>query len=235
MAKTKILVVDDEPNVCELIRIYLEREGFTALISHDGLAALNIIQQERPDLVVLDLMLPELDGWKVCEKLRAAGNRVPMIMLSAKGQEMDRILGLELGADDYVTKPFSPMELVARIKALLRRSGTQEEGTLRFEHLLIDKIRREVLLLTSQGQEAVQLTPKEFDLLWFLANNCGMAFSREQILDKVWGYDYFGDTRTVDAHIKRLRQKLQQTETSPQYIHTLWGVGYKFEEKIANV
>ena len=143
---------------------------------------------------------------------------------------MDRILGLELGADDYVRKPFSPMELVARIKALFRRLGTQEE-VLRFEHLTIDKTRREVLLTADGQQESVQLTPKEFELLWFLASNRGLAFSREQILDKVWGYDYFGDTRTVDAHIKRLRQKLQVTENSPQYIHTIWGVGYKFEEK----
>ncbi|HOB22212.1 MAG: response regulator transcription factor [Firmicutes bacterium] len=230
MTTTKILVVDDEPNVCELIRIYLEREGYDVIIAHDGETALSLIEQERPQLVVLDLMLPKLDGWKVCEKLRSRGNKIPIIMLSAKGEEMDRILGLELGADDYVTKPFSPMELVARIKALFRRLGTQEE-VLRFEHLTIDKTRREVLLTADGQQESVQLTPKEFELLWFLASNRGLAFSREQILDKVWGYDYFGDTRTVDAHIKRLRQKLQVTENSPQYIHTIWGVGYKFEEK----
>lgn len=231
MAKTKILVVDDEPNVCELVRIYLEREGFAVLIAHDGLAALSTIEAEQPDLIVLDLMLPGLDGWKVCEKLRSGGNKVPIIMPSAKGEEMDRILGLELGADDYVTKPFSPMELVARIRALLRRLGKQEEEVLKFQWLIVDKTRRQVLLGTSQEKEEIQLTPKEFDLLWFLANNSGLAFSREQILDKVWGYDYFGDARTVDAHIKRLRQKLQQTDTSPQYIHTIWGVGYKFEEK----
>lgn len=230
MTTTKILVVDDEPNVCELIRIYLEREGYDVIIAHDGETALSLIEQERPQLVILDLMLPKLDGWKVCEKLRSRGNKIPIIMLSAKGEEMDRILGLELGADDYVTKPFSPMELVARIKALFRRLGTQEE-VLRFEHLTIDKTRREVLLTADGQQESVQLTPKEFELLWFLASNRGLAFSREQILDKVWGYDYFGDTRTVDAHIKRLRQKLQVTENSPQYIHTIWGVGYKFEEK----
>ncbi len=230
MTTTKILVVDDEPNVCELIRIYLEREGYDVIIAHDGETALSLIEQERPQLVVLDLMLPKLDGWKVCEKLRSRGNKIPIIMLSAKGEEMDRILGLELGADDYVTKPFSPMELVARIKALFRRLGTQEE-VLRFEHLTIDKTRREVLLTADGQQESVQLTPKEFELLWFLASNRGLAFSREQILDKVWGYDYFGDTRTLDAHIKRLRQKLQVTENSPQYIHTIWGVGYKFEEK----
>ena len=230
MTTTKILVVDDEPNVCELIRIYLEREGYDVIIALDGETALSLIEQERPQLVVLDLMLPKLDGWKVCEKLRSRGNKIPIIMLSAKGEEMDRILGLELGADDYVTKPFSPMELVARIKALFRRLGTQEE-VLRFEHLTIDKTRREVLLTADGQQESVQLTPKEFELLWFLASNRGLAFSREQILDKVWGYDYFGDTRTVDAHIKRLRQKLQVTENSPQYIHTIWGVGYKFEEK----
>ena len=222
MTTTKILVVDDEPNVCELIRIYLEREGYDVIIAHDGETALSLIEQERPQLVVLDLMLPKLDGWKVCEKLRSRGNKIPIIMLSAKGEEMDRILGLELGADDYVTKPFSPMELVARIKALFRRLGTQEE-VLRFEHLTIDKTRREVLLTADGQQESVQLTPKEFELLWFLASNRGLAFSREQILDKVWGYDYFGDTRTVDAHIKRLRQKLQVTENSPQYIHTIWG------------
>lgn len=230
MEKIKILVVDDEPNVCELVRIYLEREGFGVLVAHDGLAALSTIEEERPDLVVLDLMLPGLDGWKVCEKLRSCGNKVPIIMLSAKGEEMDRILGLELGADDYVTKPFSPMELVARIRALLRRLGKQEEEILKFQSLIVDRTRRQVLLGGSQGKEEVQLTPKEFDLLWFMASNSGLAVSREQILDKVWGYDYFGDARTVDAHIKRLRQKLQN-ETSPQYIHTIWGVGYKFEEK----
>ncbi len=233
MVKTKILIVDDEPNVCELIRIYLEREGFAVLIAHDGLVALDLVARERPELVVLDLMLPGLDGWKVCEKLRSAGNKVPIIMLSAKGEEMDRILGLELGADDYVTKPFSPMELVARIRALLRRLDKQEEEVLKFEKLVVDKTRRQVSLLTEQGKIEVQLTPKEFDLLWFLASNNSLAFSREQILDKVWGYDYFGDTRTVDAHIKRLRQKLQHTDASPGYIHTIWGVGYKFEEKHA--
>ena len=233
MVKTKILIVDDEPNVCELIRIYLEREGFAVLIAHDGLVALDLVARERPELIVLDLMLPGLDGWKVCEKLRSAGNKVPIIMLSAKGEEMDRILGLELGADDYVTKPFSPMELVARIRALLRRLGKQEVEILKFEGLIVDKTRRQVSLITDQAKVEVQLTPKEFDLLWFLASNNSLAFSREQILDKVWGYDYFGDTRTVDAHIKRLRQKLQQTDASPQYIHTIWGVGYKFEEKHA--
>lgn len=225
----KVLVVDDEDNVCELVRLYMQKEGYQVLKAHDGLTGLKMVEEEKPDIIILDIMLPEMNGWDVCRKIRQTLD-VPIIMLTARSDEVDRIMGLEMGADDYVTKPFSPGELVARVRAILRRaSGMSKADTdfVRFNNLELYYEQRKVLF---KGKELV-LTPKEFDLLWFLASNPGYVFSREQILEKVWGYDFFGDGRTVDAHIKRLRRKLDDDPDNPSYIHTVWGVGYKFEEK----
>jgi len=225
--RMKVLVVDDEANVRRLVRLYLEKEGFSVIEAACGRSAMKMVDEENPDFIILDIMLPEVDGWEVCRRVRKERD-TPILMLTAKGEEIDKITGLDIGADDYVTKPFSPGELVARIKAITRRAGQSEGGgtVLEFEHLQIRQDHRRVEL---DGSE-IRLRPKEFDLLWFLASNSGAVFSREQILERVWGYDFFGDMRTVDAHVKRLRHKLHR-ETGPEYIHTVWGVGYKFEEK----
>ncbi len=225
----KILVIDDEDNVCEVVRLYLTKEGYDVLKAHDGLEGLQKVKKEKPDFIILDIMLPEMSGWEVCRRIRETYD-VPIIMLTAKGDEVDRIMGLEMGADDYITKPFSPGELVARVRAILRRAqgdAKLENEQLMFRNLHIDSSKRKALF----NNKELILTPKEFDLLWFLANNPGRVFNREEILEKVWGYEYFGDGRTVDAHIKRLRKKLEDNPDSPQFIHTIWGVGYKFEEK----
>lgn len=209
----KILLVDDDEKIREILRAYLQRDGYGVEEVADGEEALTAFDHTRPDLVILDLMLPGLDGWEVCKRIRAK-SRVPIIMLTARGEEFDKVLGLELGADDYVSKPFSPRELTARVKAVLRRTdaGPSPEETLRFPDLEIDRASRRAFY---NGKE-VFLTPKEFDLLWFLASNPGRVFSREQLLEKVWGYDYFGDTRTVDTHIKRLREKLGSKAEPPR-------------------
>ncbi|BAF60866.1 response regulator [Pelotomaculum thermopropionicum SI] len=225
MASNTILVVDDEELVQDLIRLYLEKEGFRVEVARDGEEALAKLGFANPDLVILDIMLPKMDGWAVCREIRKT-MATPIIMLTAKGEEFDRVLGLELGADDYVCKPFSPIELVARIKAVLRRArgGRDSPKVLSFPGLVVDYSGHRVEV---DGRE-VALAPKEFELLWFLASHPGQLYSREQLLKNVWAYDYLGDTRTVDTHIKRLREKLE-AGSEKRYIRTVWGRGYKFE------
>ncbi|MBE3586371.1 response regulator transcription factor [Desulfofundulus thermocisternus] len=223
----KILVADDEVKIRELVRLYLEREGFAVVEAADGAAALDYLAREHFDLVILDLMMPSTDGWTVCREMRKRDNPVPIIMLTARGDEIDRVLGLEMGADDYVVKPFSPRELVARVKAVLRRygGGKNEPEVLVYDGLTIDPLSHRVEV---NGQ-VVNLTPKEYDLLYTMALSPGRVFTREQLLEKVWGYDFFGEGRTVDTHITRLREKLSRVPGAPQCIVTVWGVGYKFE------
>jgi len=228
VAKGQVLIADDDPNVLELLSLYLVKEGYEVLTALNGAEALRQTREAKPDLLILDVMMPKLDGWEVCRAVREE-SFVPIIMLTAKGEDYDRILGLELGADDYVVKPFNPVEVVARVKAILRRVSRAEDKAkvIDFPGLHIDVARHEVLL---DGQ-LVALTPKEFDLLVFLAEKPGWAYTREQILSQVWGYDFVGDGRTVDAHIKRLRQKLASAEPKSWSIATVWGVGYKFDEQ----
>lgn len=227
----KVLVVDDEPQILEVVSKYLAREGFQTATASDGQAALTSFPAFKPDLIILDLMLPRVDGLEVFRRLRAV-SAVPVIMLTAKGEETDRIVGLELGADDYVIKPFSPRELVARVKAVLRRAATGSpletgERTLIRGGLRIDPRARTVRV----ADRAVELTTKEFDLLWFLASHPGQVFTRTQLLDNVWGYEYYGDSSTVTVHIRRLREKLETDPANPRYLSTVWGVGYKFESE----
>lgn len=218
----KILLADDEVNICEVVQLYLEKEGFTVFTACDGEQALDIESRERPDLLLLDIMLPKISGWDICRRIE---RRVPIIFLTAKGAEEDKITGFSLGADDYITKPFSPRELVARVKAVLRRSGlmTSECDTLNFSGLSINLANQSVLV----EDRPIALTPKEIELLAFISRHPNIAFTRDQLLVNVWGYDFDGDDRTVDATIKRLRQKLSNSQYS--YIHTVWGIGYKFE------
>ena len=223
----KILVVEDDTNIAELLRLYLEREGYMTAIAHDGERGLAEFERSRPELVLLDIMLPKLDGWGVLRKIRAQAD-TPVIMLTAKGETFDKVSGLEMGADDYIVKPFDVKEVVARIRAVLRRYGTSEgEGTKRrlvFDKLIIDM---ESFVLTVDGKP-VDIPPKEMELLYHLALSPNRVYTRNQLLDEVWGFDYFGDSRTVDVHIKRLREKLENV--SPEWsLKTVWGVGYKFE------
>lgn len=233
MKKTRVLVVDDEQRIREVVRIYLEKEGFGVGEAADGQEALNSIAAGKWDLIVLDIMMPGVDGWAVCKEIRKT-TATPIIMLTARDDEMDRVLGLELGADDYVVKPFSPRELVARVKAVLRRSqGTRQDAAdgkqvvLNHPGLSIDPQSRLVLV---NGQ-SVNLTPKEYELLYQMAKSPNRTYTREELLEAIWGYDYFGDTRTVDTHVNRLRDKLTKTSGGNPYIATVWGVGYKFEVK----
>ncbi len=222
MAGERILVVDDEPNIVELARMYLEKEGYRVESASDGATALEQIQTHEPALIVLDLMLPEVDGFEVCRRTRAKSD-VPIIMLTARDEDVDKIVGLELGADDYLTKPFNPRELVARVKAILRRSERSvrpNEQPLHLADLTIDPARREV----SVAGEPIALRAKEFDLLQAFAENKGIVLTREQLLNKVWGYDFYGETRTVDVHVAHLRKRLKGSRVS---IETLTGVGYK--------
>ena len=222
----KILIVDDESNIVELIRLYLENEGFTAVSARDGNEALSKFKSEAPDLIILDIMIPEPDGWQVCREIRRSSN-VPIIMLTAKSETFDKVLGLELGADDYLTKPFEAKELVARVKAVLRRSDTKEseqKKEISYTNLTVNIENYE---LTICGN-IIEVPPKELELLYFLASNPNRVYTREQLLEEVWGFDYFGDSRTVDVHIKRLREKLEGVEGNWQ-LKTVWGVGYKFE------
>jgi DNA-binding response OmpR family regulator len=219
-----ILIVDDEQRIIDLAQMYLEQEGYTVDSATDGSAAYHKIMQEQPGLVVLDLMLPGMDGWEICRKVRAESD-VPIIMLTARSDDIDKIVGLELGADDYLTKPFNPRELVARIKAILRRGGERrnvdsESATISLGNLSIDPQRR----IIQVNDHKIDLRMKEFDLLWTLARDPGLVFSREKLLEIVWGYDFAGETRTVDVHIAHLRHKLE--EMTPT-IETVWGVGYK--------
>lgn len=228
MAKRKILIVDDNPKIVELVRLYLEKDGYRVFVAYDGLEALEVARQKQPDLIVLDLLLPGMDGLDVCRILRAE-SEVPIIMLTAKSTEEDKLVGLELGADDYLTKPFSPRELVARIRAVLRRVGkeaAQGPAELRFADLLIDRRSHEVQV---RG-EPVHLTPTEFRLLEVLAREPGRAFTRLELLDRVFGYDFEGFERTVDVHIKNLRKKIELDPKKPTHIKTVYGVGYKFNE-----
>jgi DNA-binding response OmpR family regulator len=228
MAKYKILVVDDDRNIVDLVRLYLERDGYQVLVAYDGLEALRLARQRRPDLIVLDLLLPEVDGLDVCRILQTE-SKVPIIMLTAKTTEEDKLIGLELGADDYVTKPFSPRELVARVRAVLRRVGQeapQGPAEMHFADLVIDRRSHEVRV----RDEVVNLTPTEFRLLEVLAEEPGRAFTRLELLDRVFGYDFVGFERTVDVHVKNLRKKIEPDPKQPTYIQTVYGVGYKFSE-----
>ena len=223
MADETILVVDDEANIRDLARLYLEQEGYQVVTANDGRQALDTVQQTVPALMVLDLMLPEMDGWEVCRQIRAKSS-LPILMLTARTDDIDKIVGLELGADDYLTKPFNPRELVARVRAILRRANTAEpvpeSQTKQLGNVTIDPAGREVAV----ANERVNLRAKEFDLLWTLINHPNMVLSREQLLDKVWGYDYYGETRTVDVHIAHLRDKMGASDLQ---IETVWGKGYK--------
>lgn len=221
-----VLIVDDEKNICELIRLYLEKEGFKTVTAYDGEEAVKIFKSVSPDIVLLDVMMPKKDGWQVCRELRSQSN-VPIIMLTAKGETIDKVLGLEFGADDYVVKPFDSNELVARIKAVLRRyeiGGTKEEDNeISYDGLKINQTTYEVFI----DGKLVEMPPKEFELLFYLAKNPNKVFTRNQLLDEVWGYEFFGDSRTVDVHIKRIREKIEKTEHSWK-LKTIWSVGYKF-------
>jgi len=221
MSKDTVLVVDDERNIVDLARLYLEQEGFQVETAGDGAKALAMIERQMPALIVLDLMLPGVDGWEVCRRVRATSD-VPILMLTARDDDIDKIVGLELGADDYMTKPFNPRELVARVKAILRRSTrpASSDKPLQVADLVIDPGRREV---TVRGRP-VELRSKEFDLLLALAEHRGLVLSREQLLDLVWGFDFYGQTRTVDVHVAHLRHKLGDSSAK---IETVWGVGYK--------
>lgn len=224
----KILVVDDDYNICDLIRMYLEKEGFEAELAYDGKSALEKFKTAAPSLIVLDIMLPGMDGWEVCRQIRKVSN-VPIIMLSAKGETFDKVLGLELGADDYMVKPFETRELVARIRAVLRRSegaATEEEREVIYPNLSVNLSTYELKL----SGKTVDIPPKELELLYYLAKNPNRVFTREQLLDEIWGYDFFGDSRTVDVHVKRLREKIEPHEQNWS-LKTVWGVGYKFEVK----
>ncbi len=224
----KILVIEDEENIIDLIKLYLSNEGFQVEGVSDGGKALEAFELFKPSLIILDIMLPGVDGWEICREIRKS-SPVPIIMLTAKETEVDKVLGLELGADDYITKPFSPRELIARVRAVLRRSQApiEEKEKLQFQDLTIDLKRREVC----RANEVITLTAKEFDLLKFLASSPGVVFSRDRLLEKVWGYEFYGDLRTVDVHIRHLREKLKDDVENPSFIETIWGVGYKFKGK----
>lgn len=229
MSNEKVLVVDDDNNICELLRLYLEKEGFSVTIANDGMTAVKTFAQIQPDITLLDIMLPELDGWQVCREVRKYSNK-PIIMLTAKGETFDKVLGLELGADDYVTKPFDTKEVVARIKAVLRRSvaATNDENVkiVKYDKLSINLTNYELIV---DGKK-VDAPPKEMELLYHLASNPDRVFTRDQLLDEVWGFDYYGDSRTVDVHIKRIREKLANVSDKWE-LATVWSVGYKFETK----
>jgi len=228
MPMLKILLVDDDPNIRQLVNLYLEKEGFEVTMAARGDEALKLFKESPPSLILLDIMLPGMDGWQVCREVRKVSN-IPIIMLTAKDETFDKVLGLELGADDYVAKPFDMKELVARIKAVSRRfqAADTPDRELAFPGLTVNIDQYTVKFM---GRE-LEMPPKELELLHFLASHPGMVFTREQLLEQVWGYDYFGDSRTVDVHVKRLREKLGEGESLGWMIKTVWGVGYKFEVK----
>ena len=228
MANEKIMIVDDDANICDLLRMYLEKEGFTTVIANDGLQAVDMFPKENPNLILLDIMLPGLDGWQVCRKIRAAST-CPIIMVTAKGETFDKVLGLELGADDYIVKPFDTKEVIARIKAVLRRAATQINSTQKEVHYDKLSINLTNYELKVDGK-LVNTPPKELELIYHLASNPNRVFTRDQLLDEVWGFDYYGDSRTVDVHVKRLREKLEGVSDKWE-LKTVWSVGYKFETK----
>ncbi len=229
MENKKILIVDDDENICELLRLYLQKDGFNTVVANNGEKAISLVQIEKPDLVLLDIMMPVLDGWQVCREIRKTSD-VPIIMLTAKSETFDKVLGLELGADDYVTKPFDSKEVVARIKAVLRRTGENEKNDktkeVRFDKLVINITNYELIVNDVQ----IDTPPKELELIYHLASNPNRVYTRDQLLDEVWGFDYYGDSRTVDVHVKRLREKLEGI-SEKWSLKTVWGVGYKFEVK----
>ena len=226
--KPVIMIVDDDPNIAQLVRLYLEKDGYPTVVSSRGDEAMELFRQNPPGLMILDIMLPGMDGWQVCRAVRQI-SQIPIIMLTAKDETFDKVLGLELGADDYMTKPFEGKELLARVKAVLRRtsSGASEKDTLSFPGLTVSLDKYEVYY---QGNP-VEMPPKELEVLYFLAAHQNRVFTREQLLEQVWGFDFFGDSRTVDVHIKRLREKLPGCENLGWSIRTVWSVGYKFEVK----
>ncbi len=226
MQKEKIFIVDDEKNICDLLRMYLEKEGYAVAMAHNGVDAVSMFSSENPDLVLLDVMLPGLDGWQVCREIRKVSEK-PIIMLTAKDEVFDKVLGLELGADDYVTKPFDTKEIIARIKAVLRRTSAVKESEIKevkYDKLSVNLTNYE---LKVDGQ-VVDTPPKELELIYYLASNPDRVFTRDQLLDDVWGFDYYGDSRTVDVHIKRLRDKLKGVSEEWE-LRTIWSIGYKFE------
>ncbi|HWP98044.1 MAG TPA: response regulator transcription factor [Syntrophomonadaceae bacterium] len=235
MQRKKILVVDDETHIVELVKFNLEKDGFEVLSAYDGRSGIDMVKNQSPDLILLDIMLPGMDGLKVCRSLKQDSHfsGIPIIMLTAKAEEFDTVLGLEMGADDYIKKPFSPRELVARVKARLRASKVLEaeqaagNKALVFKDLIIVPEKYEVFL----GEERLELTPKEYELLSIMACSPGKVFTREALLEQVWGYEFLGDTRTVDVHIRHLRQKLKDDSNYPEYVETVRGIGYRFMEK----
>lgn len=229
MAGEKILIIDDELHIIELIKYNLEMNGYKVIHALNGNDGLNMAVERKPDLILLDVMLPGMDGFDVCKEIKRNKelDGIPIIMLTAKGEEFDKILGLELGADDYITKPFSVRELLARIKAVLRRNIKEEQSqVINVGNLMIDLDRHEVL----KSGKTVELTLKEFELLRLLIVNKGKVLTRDYLLDKVWGYEYYGETRTVDVHVRHLRQKIEDDDRNPKYIETIRGIGYKFKE-----
>ena len=230
MANERILIVDDDSNICELLRLYFEKDGFQADIITDGIKALEAFEKLKPDLVLLDIMLPGMDGWQICREIRKT-SQTPIIMLTAKGETFDKVLGLELGADDYITKPFETKEVIARVKAVLRRSNCQGNNTATPKEVAFDKLS---INLTNYelkvDGKAVDTPPKELELIYHLASNPNRVYTRDQLLDEVWGFEYYGDSRTVDVHVKRLREKLEGISDKWE-LKTVWGVGYKFETK----
>ncbi len=227
MMDTKILLIDDDANICDLVKIYLENEGYEVKVATDGSEGLSYFKMYEPDLVLLDIMLPKKDGWQVCREIREQSSK-PIIMITAKSEVFDKVLGLELGADDFIVKPFNVKELSARVKAVLRRynahSSQNDDDVIKFENIEISLQKYELKL----SGKSVDVPPKELELLYFLASNSNHVFTRDQLLDKVWGFDYLGDSRTVDVHVKRLREKLEGV-SDKWVLKTVWGVGYKFE------
>ena len=229
MTNAKILVADDDRNICELLRMYLEKEGYAVVLASNGEEALLKFDEEEPDIILLDVMMPKLDGWQVCRELRKK-SECPIIMITAKGETFDKVLGLELGADDYVVKPFEPKEIVARVKAVLRRTGKanseNDKKEVSYDKLSVNMTKYELKV----DGKVIDTPPKELELLFHLASNPNRVYTRDQLLDEVWGFEYYGDSRTVDVHIKRLREKLEGV-SEKWSLKTVWGVGYKFETK----
>ena len=232
MSLGKVLVVDDDNNICELLKLYLEKEGYSVIVSHDGEEAVVKFNALKPDVVLLDIMLPGMDGWQVCREIRKKSN-LPIIMITAKSETFDKVLGLELGADDYIVKPFDTKEVIARIKAVSRRisqsSGNNEVREVKYDKLVVNMTRYELRV----DGKVMDTPPKELELLFYLASNPNRVYTRDQLLDEVWGFEYYGDSRTIDVHIKRLREKLENV-SDKWSLKTVWGVGYKFEAEEEN-